>query len=250
MQGLVFDIAEASIHDGPGLRITVFLKGCPLRCRWCHSPEGQSPAPELLTFPGGQRLAGEVWSPRKLAEYLLDKKELLDGVTFSGGEPLLQADFLLEVLDLTGSALPSIIDTSCHGDYQKLKALAEKAECLHVGLKVLDNEKAKQWTGQGSALILENIRRLDKECATPYCFRLPLIPNVTDSEENLTAVANLAKELKNLTSVDFLPYNPASGGKYAACGRAFDPGFDENAPTLLDLEAFRKLCPVEARVLE
>lgn len=250
MQGLVFDIAEASIHDGPGLRITVFLKGCPLRCNWCHSPEGQSPAPELLTFPGGQRLAGEVWSPRKLAEYLLDKKELLDGVTFSGGEPLSQADFLLEVLDLTGSALPSIIDTSCHGDYRKLKALAEKSECLHVGLKVLDNEKARHWTGQGSALILENIRRLDKECATPYCFRLPLIPNVTDSEENLTAVANLAKELKNLTSVDFLPYNPASGGKYAACGRAFDPGFDENAPSLLDLAAFRKLCPVEARVLE
>lgn len=250
MQGLVFDIAEASIHDGPGLRITVFLKGCPLRCNWCHSPEGQSPAPELLTFPGGQRLAGEVWSPRKLAEYLLDKKELLDGVTFSGGEPLSQADFLLEVLDLTGSALPSIIDTSCHGDYRKLKALAEKAESLHIGLKVLDNEKARQWTGQGSALILENIRRLDRECATPYCFRLPLIPNVTDSEENLTAVANLAKELKNLTSVDFLPYNPASGGKYAACGRAFDPGFDENAPSLLDLAAFRKLCPVEARVLE
>ena len=250
MQGLVFDIAEASIHDGPGLRITVFLKGCPLRCRWCHSPEGLSPAPELLTFPGGQRLAGEVWSPRKLAEYLLDKKELLDGVTFSGGEPLSQADFLLEVLDLTKSALPSRIDTSCHGDYRKLKALAEKAECLHVGLKVLDNEKARHWTGQGSALILENIRRLDKECATPYCFRLPLIPNVTDSEENLTAVANLARELKNLTSVDFLPYNPASGGKYAACGRAFDPGFDENAPSLLDLAAFRKLCPVEARVLE
>lgn len=250
MQGLVFDIAEASIHDGPGLRITVFLKGCPLRCRWCHSPEGQSPAPELLTFPGGQRLAGEVWSPQKLAEYLLDKKELLDGVTFSGGEPLSQADFLLEVLDLTGSALPSIIDTSCHGDYRKLKALAEKAECLHVGLKVLDNEKARHWTGQGSALILENIRRLDKECATPYCFRLPLIPSVTDSEENLTAVANLAKELKNLTSVDFLPYNPVTGGKYAPCGRAFDPGFDENAPSLLDLAAFRKLCPVEARVLE
>lgn len=250
MQGLVFDIAEASIHDGPGLRITVFLKGCPLRCKWCHSPEGQSPAPELLTFPGGQRLAGEVWSPRKLAEYLLDKKELLDGVTFSGGEPLSQADFLLEVLDLTGSALPSIIDTSGHGDYRKLKALAEKSESLHVGLKVLDNEKARQWTGQGSALILENIRRLDRECATPYCFRLPLIPNVTDSEENLTAVANLAGELKNLTSVDFLPYNQASGGKYAACGRDYEPGFDENAPTLLDLETFRKLCPVEARVLE
>ena len=250
MQGLVFDIAEASIHDGPGLRITVFLKGCPLRCKWCHSPEGQSPAPELLTFPGGQRLAGEVWSPRKLAEYLLDKKELLDGVTFSGGEPLSQADFLLEVLDLTKSALPSIIDTSCHGDYQKLKALAEKAESLHVGLKVLDNEKARRWTGQGSALILENISRLDRECATPYCFRLPLIPNVTDSKENLTAVANLAKELKNLTSVDFLPYNPVTGGKYAACGRAFDPGFDENASPLLDLEDFRKLCPVEARVLE
>ena len=250
MDGLLFDIAEASIHDGPGLRITVFLKGCPLRCRWCHSPEGQNSAPETLIFPGGTRLAGEYWSAQKLAEYLLDKKELLDGVTFSGGEPLLQADFLLEVLDMVKDALPSIIDTSGHGPYEKLKALAEKAESLHFGLKLLNEDLAKSWTGQGSALILENIRRLDKECATPYCFRLPLIPAVTDSEENLTAIAELAKELKNLTSIDFLPYNPVTGGKYAACGRQYEPGFDEKASPLLDLEAFQSICPVKAQLLD
>lgn len=250
MQGLLFDIAEASIHDGPGLRITVFLKGCPLRCIWCHSPEGQGSAPETLVFPGGTRLAGEYWSPQKLSEYLLDKSDLLDGVTFSGGEPLMQADFLMEVLDMIKDALPSIIDTSGHGPYEKLKALAERAESLHFGLKVLDEEKAKLWTGQGSALIIDNIRRLDKECATPYCFRLPLIPTVTDSEENLTAIANLARELNNLTSVDFLPYNPVTGGKYAACGRQYAPKFDEKASPLLDIKAFQAICPVKARLLD
>ena len=233
MAGIVGD----SIVDGPGIRTVYFSQGCPHRCEGCQNPE---------TWEFG---AGTPTETETLAN-VAKSNPLCRGVTFSGGEPLSQADFLLEVLDLTKSALPSIIDTSCHGDYRKLKALAEKAESLHVGLKVLDDEKARQWTGQGSSLILENIRRLDKECATPYCFRLPLIPNVTDSEENLTAIAHLARELNNLTSVDFLPYNPVTGGKYAACGRAFDPGFDENAPTLLDLETFRKLCPVEARVLK
>lgn len=250
MDGLLFDIAEASIHDGPGLRITVFLKGCPLRCRWCHSPEGQSAEAETLVFPGGTRLAGEYWSPQKLAEYLMDKSELLDGVTFSGGEPLLQADFLLEVLDITKNALHSIIDTSGFGPYDKLKAISERAESLHFGLKVLNEEKAKFWTGQSSSLILDNIRRLDKECATPYCFRLPLIPTVTDSEENLTAIALLAKELKNLTSVDFLPYNPMTGGKYAACGREYEPLFNELASPLLDIKAFQAICPVKASILD
>ena len=101
-RGLVFDITEGSIHDGPGLRTTVFLKGCPLRCRWCHSPEGQSPEPETLRLPGGRtRTAGTWYEADELAEYLRRCAELTPagGVTFTGGEVLFQAEFLRDLLE-------------------------------------------------------------------------------------------------------------------------------------------------------
>src|SRR5512136_1023838 len=97
MTGVVFDIQELTVHDGPGLRTTVFLKGCPLRCAWCHNPEGLSPAPETLRSRAGERLAGRSYSSVELATLLNRQAPLLGdhgGVTFSGGEPLMQAAFV------------------------------------------------------------------------------------------------------------------------------------------------------------
>ena len=103
MQGIVFDITEFAVHDGPGLRTTVFLKGCPLRCAWCHNPEGLSAEPQVLRSAGGSRLAGRVYEAEELAELLRRQAPLLHGsgggVTFSGGEPLAQAAFVAEVID-------------------------------------------------------------------------------------------------------------------------------------------------------
>ncbi|MDD3885901.1 MAG: radical SAM protein [Victivallaceae bacterium] len=246
MNGIVFDIGECSIHDGPGLRITVFLKGCPLRCRWCHSPEGQLPEPETLHFKGGERLAGESWSADKLAGYLRDKSDLLDGVTFSGGEPLFQADFLDEVLRELGGKLHVIVDTSGVGDGNALLKLAPRVSYFHWGLKLLDEAAAQYWVGSSPSPMLANLRRLDRESTTPYRFRIPLIPGVTDTAANLDALAGLTCELHHLAAVEFLPYNPAAGGKYAACGRGFAPGFDETRPSSLDIEAFQKKIAVPA----
>lgn len=241
MKGLLFDIAEGTVHDGPGLRITCFLKGCPMRCRWCHSPEGQSPEPELFRVPGMERTVGTTYSGGELADYLLERKDLIDGVTFSGGEPLMQAEFLLEVLERIRGKLHSVVETSGFARPADLLAVAGKCSLIHYGLKLADPEDARVWTGQDSSLILENLRRLDRTpAAAPFRFRIPLIPGVTDTGKNLDRLAEVANGLSRLEGIDFLPYNRAAGGKYAACGRVYDPGFDENAVSVFDPAAFQK----------
>ena len=226
MRGLVFDIAEGSIHDGPGLRTTVFLKGCPLRCKWCHSPEGQEDAPELLRLPGaGERVCGVVREAGELGRYLAERAALCGaggGVTFSGGEPLRQAEFLLELLDrLTG--IHTIVETSGFGDGGALLRVAAKVSRIHYGLKILDDAAARFWTGRGSRLILENLRRLEDSGLAEYHIRMPLIAGATDTAENLRALMELAGTLRKCRRIDFLPANPLAPAKYPACGRVFSP---------------------------
>ena len=250
MKGLLFDLAEATIHDGPGLRITCFLKGCPLRCRWCHSPEGQSPEPETLHFSGMERRAGEEFTDEALAAYLLERAPLIDGVTFSGGEPLMQSEFLEAVLERLAGRLPAILDTSGYGDGAALLRIARRCELVFFGLKLADPADAEFWTGRSSAPVLENLRRLDRDAdSAPYRFRIPLIPTVTDTDRNLDGLAAVIAGLSRLQGVDFLPYNRAAGGKYAACGRRYDPGFDETAASTFDPAAFQQRTGVPVSLL-
>ena len=250
MKGLLFDIAEATVHDGPGLRITCFLKGCPMRCRWCHSPEGQAPEPEVFRVPGMERIAGMTYSGEELADYLLERRDLIDGVTFSGGDPLMQAGFLLEVLEKIGGKLHSVVETSGFAAPADLLAVAKKCSLIHYGIKLVHPEDARLWTGQDSSLILENLKRLDALAAGAPCrLRIPLIPGVTDSAKNLGGLADLVNGLSRLEGIDFLPYNRAAGGKYAACGRVYDPGFDEDAASSFDPAAFQKRVRIPVRLL-
>ena len=163
-QGLVFDIHETSLHDGEGLRITVFFKGCPLRCRWCHSPEGQKKEIEQLILPDGStRDSGEFYEVKTLGKYLRDTASLIEhgGITFSGGEPLMQGEFLLQLLDeLDG--LDITVETSGVGDTEMLLKIAEKVSKIHYGLKFIDSEKSKFWTACDSAIAIKNLLTLDK----------------------------------------------------------------------------------------
>src|SRR5512140_760389 len=119
--GIVFDIREFTIHDGPGIRTTVFMKGCPLVCTWCHNPEGQSRQPQIIRSPAGERLAGREYTAEQLAGLLNQQAGILKanegGVTFSGGEPLLQARFVAEVIDLLADT-HILLDTSGYGSEQ------------------------------------------------------------------------------------------------------------------------------------
>lgn len=224
MRGMVFDISEGSIHDGPGLRTTVFLKGCPLRCKWCHSPEGQGSKPEMLRLPGaGERVCGAEWEAETLGKHLAGLAALCGtagGVTFSGGEPMLQAEFLLEVLDHMPN-VHTIVETSGECDGEALLRVAARVSRLHYGLKILDDAAAKFWTGRGTARILANLRKLDDSGLAEYHIRLPLIAGAVDTEENLRGLMELSKTLRNCRRIDFLPANPLAPAKYAACGREF-----------------------------
>lgn len=237
MTGTVFDIAEGSIHDGPGMRITVFLKGCPLRCRWCHSPEGQSAEIETLTFPGMvPRVCGKVWQAEKLAEYIKKRLRLLDngGVTFSGGEPLMQAAFLRETLEHLGSS-HTLIDSCGYASEEHFLEIARKTSLFFFGLKLLDDESSLHWTGRPCTPALKNLLLLDRETDTPYRLRIPFLAGITAETAYLKKLEQFCSQLHRADGIDFLPSNAEAGAKYAACGRPFDPGFDpQETPSLPD----------------
>lgn len=227
MNGTIFDIAEGSIHDGPGLRVTVFLKGCPLRCTWCHSPEGQSIEPELLHLPDGRiRQCGQRYSSVALANHLNQLMALLPdgGITFSGGEPLAQALFLQEVLAQLHPT-HTLLDTCGYAGESEFLAVVQNVSQVFFGLKLLDPANAIHWTGRSCEPVLRNLRHLDAETDTRYRLRIPLLHEVTDTPEHWEALSALCRSLHRLERIDFLPSNPDAGAKYASCGRRFTPGF-------------------------
>ncbi len=241
--GCVFDIREFTVHDGPGMRTTVFLKGCPLRCNWCHNPESFSPVPEQLLSDAGKRTAGVYYSPDDLAAILNRQADILrngeGGITFSGGEPLAQADFLVELirkLDRTHV----LLDSSGYAPEQDFRRVAPLCDMMYFDIKIVDKDMHRRFTGVDNEPILRNLSILS-EYSVPVVIRTPLVPGVTDTPENLEAIARIARGLPNLVRVDLLPYNKAAGGKYAACGRSFAPMYDEARGVNADVSIFEKL---------
>jgi pyruvate formate lyase activating enzyme len=236
VRGIVFDIREFAVHDGPGIRTTVFLKGCPLACTWCHNPESQSRLPQVMRSPHGERIAGRVYTSDELAEILNRQAAILTanegGVTFSGGEPLLQAAFVAQVIDRL-HGLHVLLDTSGYGSCRAFQLLLQRSQLVYFDLKLIDPALHRQFTGRDNARILQNLRLLSAS-GVPFVVRVPLVPGVTDSDENLRAIASTVCGLPGLIGVDLLPYNRAAGAKYAAAGRPFNPGFDETRPLNLN----------------
>jgi pyruvate formate lyase activating enzyme len=232
LTGIVFDLREFTIHDGPGLRTTVFMKGCPLRCSWCHNPEGILPDPQWLHSSTGSRRVGVEYSSAQLAKRLNDQSAVLQeaggGVTFSGGEPLFQAVFVAEVIDQL-DGLHVVLDTSGFANREAFRLVAGRVQLVYFDLKLIDAASHRAFTGQDNACIHENLTWL-AAMDVPCVIRAPMIPGVTDTEENLAAMGRLVRQFSNVERVDLLPYNRAAGGKYAAAGMVFQPGFDENRP--------------------
>ena len=272
-KGIIFDIKELAVFDGPGIRTTVFLKGCPLRCRWCHNPEGLSAAPQLMVSLGScthcgrckevcpspehcitcgrcvpvcplhlRRIAGTPWTAQDLADRLLRDKEILGmsggGVTFSGGEPTLQGTFLLEVLPLL-CGMHRAIETCAHCDSALFAAILAELDYVIMDLKIADPAAHRQWTGVDNGLILKNLRILE-DSGLPYRIRVPLIPGVTDTPENLNGIAALLEGSRHLEQVELLPYHRTAGAKYEMVSRVYDPRFDETVSPRGDLSPFAK----------
>jgi pyruvate formate lyase activating enzyme len=240
--GIVFDIKEFAVHDGPGIRTTVFLKGCPLECSWCHNPEGKSSEPQVMYGAGGERIAGKWYTAEALARRLNRQAEILKlnqgGITFSGGEPLAQADFVIEVIQRL-DGLHVLLDTSGYADEQDFRRLVQCCDLVYFDLKLIDDAWHRRYTGRSNLPILHNLRLLG-EMGKPYVVRVPLVPGVTDTHENLSAIARLVSGLPWLLRVDLLAYNRAAGAKYQAAGMPYEPGFNEDQACRIDTAVFEE----------
>lgn len=195
MAGVVFDIKRFAVHDGPGIRTTVFLKGCPLRCRWCHNPESLEASPCELpkTYHIGtstfteMETVGREMSVEELMHELRKEKVFMDesggGVTFSGGEPLFQPVFLKEMLmACKAEGMHTAVDTSGYASSSVLDSIAPFTDLFLFDLKIIDSEIHSYWTGVGNSIILANFDRLISAGARVRV-RIPLIPGVTVAPE-------------------------------------------------------------------
>ena len=285
--GIVFDIRKFSIHDGPGIRTTVFFKGCPLRCSWCHNPESQSSKPEqvyweercikcqaciaacpqnaihwdgnrIITDAGKCVLSGACVEScyaeaRQIAGHAMTVAQVMSeikadlaffdqsggGVTFSGGEPLMQAAFLAETIERLED-LHVTLDTSGYAPAEDFRLVAGRCDLVLFDLKLMDPEAHRRWTGVDNEPILRNLAEL-AGLGTPFVIRVPLVPGVTETTENLGAIARRVSALPGPPRVELLPYNRAAGGKYAACGLEWKSAYNEDAPINANLNPFEDL---------
>jgi pyruvate formate lyase activating enzyme len=198
--GIVFDIKEFTVHDGPGVRTTVFLKGCPLACMWCHNPESQSIQPQVIRSPTGERLAGREYEAAELAALLNQQAALLraneGGITFSGGEPLFQAEFVGEVIDRLDD-LHVVLDTCGHAPQPDFLLVLARSDLVFYDLKLVDRQAHLHYTGVDNDLILANLDLLGQS-GKPFIVRVPLVPGVTDTDENLAGIAQAVENMPGL----------------------------------------------------
>ncbi len=269
-QGIVFDIKKYALHDGPGIRTTIFFKGCPLRCLWCHNPEGQKIGPELMlrlnrcldgcqlclekcpqgaiSKPGvsplieAQRcdccgLCAEICPSEALeivgkkmtaaevmAEVMKDSpfyEESGGGVTFSGGEPLLQAEFLEELLELSKkNRLSTTVDTSGYAPFKVFKRIWTLVDLFLYDLKLMDPERHRLATGLRNELILENLISLAR-LTDKVVIRIPVVPSINDDEANLVQMASFISSLPPIKGIELLPYHSFGKEKYTRLGRSY-----------------------------
>ena len=238
--GTIFSIEEFAINDGPGIRTTVFLKGCPLRCAWCHNPEGLLPAPQVFHGMDGDRITGRIVEAGDLAEELLRNQDFFamngGGVTFTGGEPTMQPRFLCEVLDRL-EGVHKAVETSGWCAPGVYADVLERVDLVLQDIKLASPEAHRRWTGRDNAPILRNLETL-KRSGKPFVIRIPLIPGVNDSLTEMEAMAALLRGAPALRRVELLRYHKTAGAKYPRVDLRYDPGFDTEATPAVHTEVF------------
>ena len=213
-KGIVLDVEHSATKDGPGIRTVVFLKGCPLRCIWCHNPESWSFLPETVDDPvqGGKKTYGVERTVADILAEVLRDKPFYDasggGVTLSGGEPLAQAKFAAAILrGAKGAGVHTAVETCGHLPRAVIENVRPLVDLWLYDIKGMDGNLHKKHTGVDNSLIHENLRWLDAQ-GEKIVLRCPMIPGLNDSDANLGALASLADSLKGVSQVDVEPYSP------------------------------------------
>ncbi len=267
-KGMVFNIQKYSIHDGPGIRTTVFLKGCPLNCWWCHNPESQEYNREIVFWEdrcigcgdcekacksgaitagekgpeidktdcilcgrctdacpaGALETIGKIMSAedvmREIEKDFIFYEESGGGVTFSGGEPLVQDEFLYELLsDCRKKDIHTALDTSGYAPRKALLKVREKVDLFLYDIKHMDDSKHQRYTGVSNRIILENLKVL-AQSGSSIIVRFPVIPGINDDEENISKTGKFIASL-NLKDISLLPYHNTGTDKFGKLGRIY-----------------------------
>ena len=224
VHGTVFDVQRFALHDGPGIRTTVFLKGCPLRCGWCQNPESWLRRPQVV----GGRTIGEVTTAGRVMEQVLRDRDYYaasgGGLTVSGGEPLAQADFTAALLELAHDAgVHTCLDTSGWAPERTIRRMTGLVDLWLFDLKATGEDEHRRLTGVAAGPVLANLDRL-LAAGARVRLRLPLVPGVNDTDEHLEHVAAIVADHPELDGVDVLPYHSWGVDKAAELGIALPYG--------------------------
>ena len=287
MEGIVTDIQRFSLNDGAGIRTTVFLKGCNMKCSWCHNPETISAHSQLMFYgnkcigcgkcfqacPQGAHkmvsgkhvidrnlctscgkcteicyaealvMCGKLMRTDDVMKQVRQDKAYYDashgGVTISGGEVLCNSAFAEELADKChAEGIEVAIETNLSIPFEKANRLFEKVDFIMCDLKIFEDALHKEYTGISNKVVLENIKKLD-ELNKPVIVRTPLIPGVTDTKENISAIAKYIKGMKNLQRYELLNFNPLGEGKYRSLDKenAFEKARPLSEDALSDIVA-------------
>ena len=244
---IIFDIKRYAINDGPGIRTTIFFKGCPLRCVWCHNPESWSSEPQILFNKNkcihcpkcvgknadecpttAREICGREWTLDALMTEIEKERDIMQdsggGVTLCGGEPLMHdADALSLLQELGRRGLHRCVDTSLYASVDIVRKIAAECELFLVDLKIMDNGKHKLYTGVDNNTILENIKLL-AELGADFFIRIPLIEGVNTDETNMSQSIRFLSSLPwKRRTVNLLPYHDVGKDKHVRMGTQFNP---------------------------
>lgn len=237
--GRIFDIQRFSTHDGPGVRTLVFVKGCPLRCRWCCNPESQSYDIQEMTQGGVVKTVGrDVTAGEVLQEVLRDRpyyRRSGGGMTLSGGEMLWQPDFAEALLTLCHeSGVNTAIETAGFAETAVIQRLLPQVDLVLMDIKHMDSRKHEMFTTRPNEKILQNARFI-AENAKKLIIRVPTIPGFNDTEAEIDAIAAFAASLPGVDEIHLLPYHRMGRDKYEGLGRPYLMG-DVEPPTAAQME--------------
>ncbi len=273
MTATIFDIQRVSFVDGPGIRTTVFFKGCNLKCAWCHNPESQSPKKQILFYENkckkcqkclekcpnffekcnfcgrcalfcpndAREICGREYTSQEIFREVVKDKPLYEnsggGVTFSGGECMLAIDFLEEILKKCKSeGIHTAVDTAGHVPFDYFERILPYTDLFLYDIKIADSKKHERYVGVGNELIISNIKRLIS-LGAKVIVRVPIIAGINDTIEEVSAIAKIAKGAEK---IELLPYHAMGEHKYSSLGREVERFSAPGEETMAILRAFAK----------